>query len=131
MFTKRCLIMTSVSPLVYGGYPRRSYASSHVVKCVKPESYRERIEKLNLEDKILVLENYKKELKKAYGYPHVISILSADDIEELHYIYVMYSKPLSPERRISLRKILLPYLEGSPKEEQKFYEHLLKYYNAI
>lgn len=128
MFAKRSLLLTSVSSFAF---PRRCYASSHAVKSYKRESYRDRIQKLNQEDKILVHENYKKELKKAYGYAHVISILPSDVIEELHYIYVLYSKPLSPERRIILRNKILPYLESSQKEEQLFYEHLLKYYDLI
>lgn len=128
MFAKRCFMITSISSLAY---PRRSYASSHAVKSYKRESYRERIQKLNQEDKILVHENYKRELSKAYGYAHVISILPSDVIEELHYIYVLYSKPLSPERRILLRNKILPYLESSKNEEQLFYEHLLKYYDLI
>jgi hypothetical protein len=131
MFAKRCLMITSVSSLAYGGYPRRSYASSHAVKSFKRDSYRERIEKLNQEDKILIHENYKKELKKAYGFSHVISILPTDVIEELHYIYVLYNKPLSPERRIILRNKILPYLEKSKNEEKLFYEHLLTYYDVI
>lgn len=128
MFAKRSLLLTSTSSLAY---PRRCYASSHAAKNYKCQSYRERIQKLNQEDKILVHENYKKELRKAYGYAHVISILPSDVIEELHYIYALYSKPLSPERRILLRNKILPYIESSPKEEQLFYEHLLKYYDLI
>ena len=128
MFAKRCFVITSISSLAY---PRRSYASSHAVKSYKRESYRERIQKLNEEDKVLVNENYRKELKKVYGFPHVISILPSDVIQELYYIYVLYSKPLSPERRILLRNKILPYLESSKSEEQLFYEHLLKYYDII
>lgn len=128
MFAKRCFMITSISSLAY---PRRSYASSHAVKSYKRESYRERIQKLNEEDKVLVNENYRKELKKVYGFPHVISILPSDVIQELYYIYVLYSKPLCPERRILLRNKILPYLESSKSEEQLFYEHLLKYYDII
>jgi hypothetical protein len=127
MFAKRSLLLTSTSSLAYP----RCYATSHAAKNYKCQSYRERIQKLNQEDKILVNENYKKELRKAYGYAHVISILPSDVIEELHYIYALYSKPLSPERRILLRNKILPYIESSPKEEQLFYEHLLKYYDLI
>jgi hypothetical protein len=124
MLVRRCLMLASVSTCVY---PRRSYAASHVVS----SSYRERFQKLNESDNQLVLENYKNELTKAFGHPHVVSALPTDTIKELHYILVLYSKPLGPERRIMLRKILLPYLESSNEESQKLFKYILKYYDVL
>lgn len=127
MLPLRCFVATS---LAYGAFHSRSYASSNVVRCVKHESYREKFEKLNREDKSLVIDKYKVELTKAYGHSHVISQLPIEIVEDLHYVLVLYTKPLSPERRISLRNKILPYLEDSDEESQKFYEYILKYYDV-
>lgn len=126
MFPLRCFVATS---LAYGVFPRKSYASCSAVKCVKHESYREKFDKLNKEDNVLVIEQCKKELTKAFGHSHVISQLPTETIDELHYI--LYTKPLSPEMRILLRKKILPYLESSSEDAQKLYEYILKYYDVI
>jgi hypothetical protein len=124
MLLRRCLMLASVSACAY---PRTSYATSYVTK----SSYRERFEKLNESDNQIVLENYKKELTRAFGHSHIVSSLSNETINDLHYILVLYSKPLSPERRIMLRKRILPYLESSDKDTQKFFEYILKYYDVL
>lgn len=131
MLARRVFALTSLSSAVHAVYPRRCYAEGHAVKCVKRETYRERFERLNNDDKYLVLEKYKEELTKAFGHSHVISILPSDTIEDLHYVLTLYHKPLSPERRILLRKKMLTYLEKSNEETQKFYEYILKYYNVL
>lgn len=125
---RRCLMLTSVSSIAY---PRRSYAASQVLKAVNNESYRERFEKLNESDNKLVLEKYKQELTRTFGHPQVVSTLSNETINDLHYILALYSKPLSPEMRINLRNKLLPYLEKSDKETQKLFEYILKYYDVL
>ncbi len=133
MFARKCLMLTSVSSVGYALYPRRCYASA--VKCLKHESYREsyreKFEKLNKDDKCLVIEKYKQELTKAFGHSQVVSNLSTETIEDLHYILKMFSKPLSLELRILLRKKILPYLEESKEETQRFYEYILKYYEVM
>lgn len=128
MLMRRCLMFASVSTL---SYPRRSYAASQVLKASHTESYRERFEKLNESDNKLVIEKYTNELTRAFGHSHVVSTLSKETITDLHYILVLYTKPLSPERRIILRKQILPYLESSDKETQKLFEYILKYYNVL
>lgn len=124
MLVRRCFMFASVSAV---SYPRRSYAASSIVK----SSYRDIFQKANEDDKQLILEKYKKDLSKAFGHSHVVESLKSDTIEELHYILVLYSKPLSPERRISLRKMALPYLESSDKDIQKLFEYILKYYDVL
>ena len=131
MLARRVFALTSLSSAVHAVYPRRCYAEGHAVKCVKRETYRERFEKLNKDDKCLVVEKYQKELTKAFGHSQVVSNLSTETIEDLHYILTLYSKPLSPEMRILLRKKILPYLEESKEETQRFYEYILKYYDVL
>lgn len=125
---RRCLMLSSVPSLTYYMYPRRCCAESRTVKC---ESYRERFEVLNNEDRNLVLEKYKDEIAKAYGHSNIVSTLPSDVIDELHYILILYSKPLSPERRIMLRKKILPYMEKSDAKTQQFYENILEYYDLL
>lgn len=121
---KRSILFASVSAVAY---PRRSLSTSHVGK----SSYRDMFQKMNESDNQLILENTKKELTKTFGHPHVISTLSNEIINELHYILIVYTKPLIPERRIKLRNFALPYLEGSDKDKQKFFEYILKYYDIL
>jgi hypothetical protein len=128
MLARRILALASVSLVVHTIYPRRCYAESNVVKS---ESYRERFERLNNDDRYLVLEQYKEKLTKVFGHSHIVSILPSDTIEDLYYVLALYSKPLSPERRILLRNKMLTYLERSNEETQKFYEYILKYYDVL
>lgn len=108
-------------------YPRRSFAASSIIK----SSYREIFQKSNEDDKKLVIEKYKKDLTKTFGHSKVIENLKTDTIEDLHWILIMYKKPLSSERRINLRKTILPYLESSDKETQKLFEYVLKHYDIL
>lgn len=124
MFARRSLMLGYASTFVY---PRRSFAASSIIK----SSYRDIFQKSNEDDKKLVIEKYKKDLTKTFGHSKVIENLKTDTIEDLHWILVMYKKPLSPERRISLRKTILPYLESSDKETQMLFEYILKYYNIL
>ena len=128
MLVRRCLMFASVSASVC---PRRSHAASQILQASKAESYRERFEKLNESDNQLVLEKYKKEITRTFGHSQVVSSLSDETINDLHYILIMYSKPLSPERRITLRKLILPYLESYDKETEKLFEYILKYYDLL
>lgn len=131
MLARRLFALTSLSSAVHTVYPRRCYAEGHAVKCVKRESYRERFEQLNNDDRYLVLEKYKEDLTKAFGHLHVVSILPSETIEDLHYVLALYTKPLSPERRIRLRNKMLTYLERSDEETRKFYEYIVKYYDIL
>lgn len=128
MLMRKCLMFASLSAM---SCPRRCYAASQVIKAATTESYRQRFERLNESDNKLVIEKYKKELTKAFGHSQVISTLSDETINELHYVLKMYYKPLSPEMRIILRKKLLPYLESKDKETQKLFEYILKYYEVL
>lgn len=128
MLVRRCLMFASVSASVC---PRRSHAASQILQASKAESYRERFEKLNESDNQLVLEKYKNEIIRTFGHSQVVSSLSDETIGDLHYILVMYSKPLSPERRIRLRKLILPHLENSDEDTQKLFEYVLKYYDVL
>ena len=94
-------------------------------------SYRERFEKLDREDGICITNKYKEELSRKFGHQQVIASLNKELIDELHYILVMYVKPLSPERRVSLRRLLLPHLESSESDTLRFFEHLLEYYEVL
>lgn len=117
-------MFATVSSLSYGVRPRICHA-------LPRDSYRERFQKLNQEDSLLVTAKYKKDLTKAFGYSHIISALPSNVIDDLHYIYVLYTKPLSPERRMMLRNKILPLLESADEGTQEFYEHLLKYYEVL
>lgn len=127
MFAKRFLYLAPVSGIVF--HRKTAYAASHppVVKSY----YRDRFEQLNKEDKFLIIESYKSDLSKKFGYSHIIAGLDNDIVEHLHYVLAMYTKPLSPERRIALRNRMLPYLEKSDGETLQFFEHLLTYYGAV
>jgi hypothetical protein len=129
MFARRMFALTSLSSIAHSAYPRRCHAETH--KSVKCASYRDRFEQLNNKDKILVIEKYKNELTRTFGHSNIISHLPSDTVEQLHYILVLYSKPLSPERRIALRKTILPHLENSNGETQRFFEYILKYYDVL
>lgn len=107
-------------------YPRKAYAQQ--VKA----SYREHFAKLNATDEKIVRENYKRELTKKFGYPKIIASLDNNTINELYYIHVMYSKPLSAERRIRLRTLLLPFLEDiDEKEKHELFVAIAKYYDIL
>lgn len=122
---KRCMY---IAPVAFSLYPRKAYAShTHTPK----STYRQRFEQLNHEDNQLVISNYRAELSKEFGYSHVIANLDKSIIDELHYILVLYSKPLSPERRIMIRNKFLPFLESSDDETIKFFEHVLSYYGVL
>lgn len=132
MFMRRGIIFATVSASMY---PRRCHANSYIPKATNSDSsqksYRQRFEKQNEIDNKLVIENYKQEITKVFGHPQVVSTLSTQTIRDLHFILVLYSKPLSPERRISLRKEFLPYLENSDKDTQKLFKYILKYYDVL
>jgi hypothetical protein len=126
MFAKRFLYLAPVSGIVF--HRKAAYASqSPVMK----SNYRDRFEQLNKEDTVLIIERYKSDLSKNFGYPHIIAGLDNDIVEHLHYVLALYTKPLSPERKISLRKYMLPHLEKSEGETLQFFEHLLTYYGAV
>lgn len=114
--------MSMTTPLMMTVYPRKVYAIS---------SYREQFQRLNEKDNALVIEKYKEDLIRTFGHSKVISNLDRNLIDELHYIQVMYNKPLSPEQKIYLRKKFLPYLENQNKEQQKFFEYIAKYYELF
>lgn len=123
MFTRRlCVAM----PVAIGMYPRKAYA--HPVKV----SYRDHFEKLNATDEKIVRAKYREELTKKCGFPHIIASLDDDTINELHYIYVVYSKPLNAERRIRLRNFLLPFLENiEEKEKHELFLAIAKHYEVL
>lgn len=127
MFASRCLVASVTSALCF----RRSYANNNTIT----STYRERFEKLNEEDFSRVNKKHKADLINKFGYQDIIDKLDNEVIDDLHFISVMYTKPLSPERRIMLRKKILPYIEDTidkqDNETQSFYEHILKYYEVL
>jgi hypothetical protein len=94
-------------------------------------NYRERIEQLNKIDESHKIRKYKEELSKTFGHSQVVSTLKEDMIDDLHYILVMYSKPLRVEQRISLRHRILKHLENPNHDAQKLLEYMMKYYEVL
>ena len=106
------------------------------------QSYRERFTDMNKADLELDFADNKKELENFYGFLANTNQLSKFDasildtfdenfVEEMHYVFVLYTKPLSARRRIALRDIMLPYLEKADEPQAKFLEELLKYYECL
>jgi hypothetical protein len=133
MFFKRCIVL---SPALYVMYPRKVQAHprhpSSAIPAIRAQaSYREKFEQLDKDDSILVTDKRRKLVSEKFGYAHLVADLERRDVDQLYYMIRLFDKPLTPERRIDLRTLLLPYLEKSKGEMLEFFEHILKYYEVV
>ena len=127
MMLSRCLLLV---PAICVAHHRHLKAQSkQVVKA--HANYRERFEQLDKDDNKQINNKNRQDVSKKFGYPEVVSVLEQEIIDKLHYMIVMYDKPLCPERRIRVRATLLPYLESSEGERLKLFEHILEYYEVL
>ncbi len=92
--------------------------------------YRNRIEKLNKVDEQICLSNNRNDLLKKYGNEKAINKMDKRTVDEFHYIMVMYDKPLTPHRRIMLRKTLIPIFESNDEDLIAFGEFMLQFYDC-
>lgn len=127
MLVRKCLYL---APATFILYPRKVMALNDTTP-VRMASYRERFEKMDKDDNTLVYNNYKSDLIKKFGHTEIISRLDNALIDDLHYMLVLYNKPLNPENRISIRRKILPLLETGDEETVRFFEYYLKYYDVL
>ena len=78
---------------------------------------RKQVEEKNQEDQVQVLADYQHTISRAYPYL-ANKITDIDILRELDYIRVMYTQPLSAERRISLRSAILRMIESGKLSEE-------------
>ena len=126
MFVRRCM---RLAPIIAIAYPHK--AQARALRTTQQASYREQFEKANNEDNKVVIQTYRDKLIKKYGYADVIATFSDDEVKELHYIFDMYTKPLSAQMRIYLRGRLLPLLEKSKGDTLDLYKYIAEYYEIM
>lgn len=81
------------------------------------EHLRKQVEEKNQEDYVQVLADYQHTISRAYPYL-ANKITDIDILRELDYIRVIYTQPLSAERRISLRSTILKMIESGKLSEE-------------
>lgn len=132
MFVRRCMML---APVVAIAYPHKAQArvlrTTQQAQQAQQASYREQFDKANNEDNKVVIQTYRDKLIKKYGYADVIATFSDDEVKELHYIFDMYTKPLSAQMRIYLRGRLLPLLEKSKGDTLELYKYIAEYYEIM
>jgi hypothetical protein len=141
MLTRRLLVLApaavATSGLVYGGCRRPAYA--HVASptdggplvTANSSSYRDRFAELNKIDQELLNDQRRADVSEEFGYPAVVAQLDNQIVHELDFTRALYSKPLTPQMRIRLRNLILPYLERSEGETKEFFEAVLRHYDML
>jgi hypothetical protein len=102
----------------------------HLVK-TNAINYRKHFQKLNEVDEKLCISNDRRELFEKYGHASAIAKIDDTMINDLHYIMVMYNKPLSPRRRIQLRNTIVPLFDTNDNDLISFAKYILDYYECV
>lgn len=110
---------TRIAPLIVTRRQRvKVFAMTNV-----PQNFRNHIELLNEKDMIL-MKKPKEQLVKSYEHKDEL-------VDELQYILIGCEKPISPETKIKVRRILLVLLETCNDKTRHFLMSLCKYYECL
>lgn len=101
-----------------------------------PKYFLDKISELNAKDSKYANEIMKENLINYYPnkYKYIVENIEKEDIiSELDWIRLMYNRPLSCDRKISLRNKICKIIKDHnlSEKELELLEYLLKYYNCI
>jgi hypothetical protein len=95
----------------------------------------QQIHELNKRDKYVEkdkINNDLKQWKPVEGYEELLTKFDNNVVDTLHYISVMYEKPLKTFQKIFLREQITNFYKQSLEEKEKeFYINVLKYYELL
>lgn len=125
----RRLILPLTFAIIHNIHPaRRVYAGS--LPSVK--SLQAFFNEENKKDKINEIKQFRNNLKQCLpvkGYENSLETIDKDGILDLHYILIVYQKPLLEHQKMHIRKKILElYSKSKDDETKKMYINILTYY---